>query len=71
MHRERRLLVAAVPRGLCQFASGVRVSPGDGEKCPVDCACACDGHNSRVGGRGRAFKLVSGAESQCWECDMD
>lgn len=30
-------------------------------------AYACDGHDSLVGGRTRAFKLVPGAESQSCE----
>lgn len=46
--------------------SGVR-DPWEGRKVPVNCGCACDGHDSRVGGRTRAFKLVSSAESQCCE----
>lgn len=56
-------------RGAVSIREGgvVSVTPGRGEMARVICACACDSHDSLVGGRTRAFKLVPGAESQCCE----
>lgn len=31
------------------------------------CAYVCEGHDSQVEGLTRAYTIVSGAESQCWE----
>lgn len=72
LHRER-LPDAAASRGFLSVRKGglgVRDPLGVGEEIemPVDCGYACDGHDSRVGGRTQTFKLVSGAVSQRWEC---